>query len=221
MIYMAVVSISAVPSYQRALSQTVRGSQGSPPNQPVLRKADEYHILSYDAYSLMAGSDAAAADASPAAAASEAATSRKGGGYQPVTFDRLSSFPYEMPDSDAIARGLHQDQIPPEIKALNNQKVSIEGFMLATMGYKDKVRAFVLLANQMGCCFGVPPPMNGWVYVTMKRGPTDFIPDVPVTVRGTLKVGEDIKDNAVLSIYQLEADGVDEPKEAQDAWVFR
>ena len=212
-----------VPSYQRIVSLMDRPAtaRASEPRQDASAAEPATGQPTTDG-SQATTPTAAASAASPAAIASAAPAPPASGEYTPISFDVLSSYPYEIPDSDAIARGLLKDQIPASIKALNNQRVTVQGFMLPTLGTKGTVSHFVLLANQMGCCFGVTPSMNGWIYVAMKEGKrTNSVPDVPVTVYGTLQVGEDIKDNTLMSVYRIDADKVDVPKEGRDYWVFQ
>ncbi len=180
LVYLAGARISAVPSYQRILSQPIEVTNASASENRQNPSADGAFLrnnddddpaTSADGRSATAGSEVAAVNAAlPAGISYNGPAQRKNGEYQKISFELLGSFVYDMPDSEGFSRGMYKDQIPAKIKALNDQKVAIEGFMLATMGYKDKVRNFILLANQMGCCFGVPPPMNGWIYVTMKHG---------------------------------------------------
>jgi hypothetical protein len=139
-----------------------------------------------------------------------------------VTFAFLGSYTYQYPDLHTKAEDGSPlplpDQIPAKIKELNGKKVSIEGFMLPSEIEKGKIKSFILLKDIMGCCFGMVPMMNEWVFVKMAGDTTcEFTPDVPITVDGTLEVGEEIKDDTVMSLYRLIADKVHPPK-LQQIW---
>ena len=140
--------------------------------------------------------------------------------FQYLTFDTLGGFLYDIPDPDAPkAPGVKsdekpKDQIPAEIHALNGRKVVLQGYMVPfKVDAEGNVRKFLLVRNQNWCCYGVVPRMNEWVSVTLMNGlKTEVVQDVPLTVYGTLKVGEEIKDNYVVSVYRLEGERVDKDK---------
>jgi hypothetical protein len=142
--------------------------------------------------------------------------------YLRVDFDELATYdydPYEAmpPDLGAgpaaaakeyagppPAEPVRNAQLPPRILALNKKKVIIQGFMVPIEFKRDSVRSFLLVRNQMMCCFGAMIGMNEWVMVQMdgeKR--TTFVQDVPTTVYGELDVGEDIENGMVMSLYRL------------------
>jgi hypothetical protein len=111
-----------------------------------------------------------------------------------VTFDLLGGFNY------------NKDPMPEMIKALNGQRVAVTGFMLPTDFDSEKgtVKSFLLLRNQMGCCFGITPRINDFVDVEMRGGRgAKYIMDIPITVVGKFEVG---KKPLVNSIYRIEAE---------------
>ncbi len=111
-----------------------------------------------------------------------------------VTFDILSGYDFE------------KEQIPELVKSLDGQRVAITGFMLPVDFDGGKVRSFLLLQNQMACCFGMTPKENEFVYVEMSNGEsTKYMPDWPLTVVGKLEVGKKLLVN---SIYRIKADNV-------------
>ena len=140
--------------------------------------------------------------------------------YQYLTFDTLGGFLYDIPDPDApkppdvIGAEKNKDQIPAEIHALNGRKVVLQGYMVPfKVDAEGNVRKFLLVRNQNWCCYGVVPRMNEWVSVTLINGlKTEVVQDVPFTVYGTLKVGEEVKDNYVVSVYRLDGERVDRDK---------
>ncbi len=76
-------------------------------------------------------------------------------------------------------------------------------------GWKES-EGFVLVRNQMFCCFGAVPMMNEWLHVKMEgdaRAP--FIADVPIRVYGTFDVGEVVTKGTLMSIYRMDAADVE------------
>ncbi len=134
----------------------------------------------------------------------------KDGKHLKVTFAALGSFPYEIPDREAILESGDPtkspvDQIPPEIRELNDAKVVLVGFMVPIdVDRRGQIKSFALTQNQMFCCFGVPPSMNEWVMVEMGEGETaEYVSDLPIAVFGDFKVGEEIEDGYVMSVYRM------------------
>jgi hypothetical protein len=70
------------------------------------------------------------------------------------------------------------------------------------------VTEFLLLKNQMGCCFGISPGINEWIDVrTSGKGVNPLMDDL-LTVYGTLHVGE-VRENGYLTgIYRLDCERV-------------
>lgn len=143
--------------------------------------------------------------------------------YLRVNFDELASYDYDpfeavapelgsgthkVVDDDAgpqpTAAPLKNSQIPERIMALDKKKIIVQGFMVPIEFKRDAVRSFLLVRNQMMCCFGAMIGMNEWVMVQMdgeKR--TSYVQDVPTTVFGELEVGEDIQNGMVMSLYRM------------------
>ncbi|MDH5682163.1 MAG: hypothetical protein OEZ36_11285 [Spirochaetota bacterium] len=120
--------------------------------------------------------------------------------YQNVAFDFLAGYNYEK-----------RPVIPQKVRALHSRHVLIEGFMLPVAVKGGKVKGFMLMRDQMMCCFGVAPKMNEWLIVQMKT-PMPFYPDVPVRVFGKLTVGEKREGGMVVNLYRLEGDFIIPPK---------
>jgi len=127
-----------------------------------------------------------------------------------ITFDKLASYDYKFPDVGAEAKDTKQ--IPPSVQKLGGREISIRGFMIPMANDGEDVLEFVLVRNQFACCYGIMPKMNEWVHVKMAPGKTaPFALDIPITVHGTLDVGEVWENGVVMSLYRLECDRVDEP----------
>jgi hypothetical protein len=144
----------------------------------------------------------------------------KDGEHLKVTFAALGSFPYEIPDRDAILQSEDPskapvDQIPEEIKALDKEKIVLVGFMVPIdVDRRGQIKSFALTQNQQFCCFGVPPAMNEWVMVEMAEGETaEYVSDLPIAVFGDFKVGEEIEDGYVMSVYRMAGNDVMDVRE--------
>jgi hypothetical protein len=136
--------------------------------------------------------------------------------YSPLDFHALSDFSFDIPD------GAYNDKpnlkklkpkissmIPKSVKALDGTKVQIAGFMLPLDEEAGGARKFILMRNQITCCFGGANRVNEYIMVTMNGPkPAPFIPNVPVSVRGTLTVGADFQDGVLNGIYQMAGEEV-------------
>jgi len=131
-------------------------------------------------------------------------------GFLELTFVNLGGWEYIYPLDEEIATmpeepdGSTLDRFPEHIRELNGKKISLEGFMIPADVIEGKVKSFILIKNQSGCCFGVMPLMNEWVYVTMAGDKTtEFMPDIPLKVQGEFKIGESVREGMVVSIYRM------------------
>ena len=120
---------------------------------------------------------------------------------------------YDAPDKPVIKRTNTVDeadkQIPPAIKAYDQKEVLIKGFMVPTQVDGDKASEFMILQNQMSCCFGVAPRINELVTVKVPGKGVPLIMDQPVIVKGTLHVGT-IRDadGFIIGVYQMDGEKV-------------
>lgn len=124
--------------------------------------------------------------------------------HEDVTFDKLASYKYEVHERvDGVAP---VEQIPASVKELDTRKIAIRGFMLPYRNDGENVIEFILLRNQGLCCFGTVPRMNEWIHVKMAPGKgAPYSIDVPITVFGTLSVGEEYEKNVLMSLYRMES----------------
>lgn len=132
-------------------------------------------------------------------------------GYRRVPFDILSGYEYMIPTLvvDKETEEQLKDQIPGYIKALDDTKVSLEGYMVPLDIEDEKVKSFILTNSMMLCCFGSMPWINEWVYVEMSEdSAADFFNDTVIRVSGVLDVGEEVEDGIVLSLYRMEGQDV-------------
>lgn len=135
--------------------------------------------------------------------------------HQPLTFNMLTSYPFREPnwakmDDPAYIASLKLDeQISPQIQAMNGKKVEIQGFMLPLDMPEGELRTFMLLKDQMACCFGNLPRLNEWVYVRVPhKKQVSIHQDVLITLFGTLRVGAKFEGEVLTGIYHLELDRI-------------
>jgi hypothetical protein len=124
-------------------------------------------------------------------------------GYLKLGFDRLGSFPF-VGDCSTVSAAATEAQIPAAIKKLNGQKVIVTGFMLPVkMGNNEELTTeFLLLRSQLLCCYGVAPQANEWILVEIPKGVKPLM-DVPISFRGTLRVGAMFESGYLTGIYSL------------------
>ncbi len=160
--------------------------------------------------------------AQPTPTAAAPVPKRRGGqnadqkdGYQLLTFDTLISYPIKEPNwakmTDPVyISSLNLDaQIAPALQAMNGKKVEIQGFMLPLDMSDGNLQTFMLLKDQMACCFGNIPRLNEWVYVRVpKKKQINVHQDVLVTLFGTLHVGAKFEQEILTGIYHLDLDRI-------------
>ena len=123
-------------------------------------------------------------------------------GWISAGFQVLSSYDYRL---DEQGKPLKDARIPAHIQAWNDKNIAVSGFMVP-LGLDERgVYEFVLVKNQLLCCYGQVPNMNEWIHVKLKE-PAAPTTERPVIVRGLFHVGEEFQDGQLLSIYRL--DGV-------------
>lgn len=136
-------------------------------------------------------------------------------GYLKLGFDLLASFKFIAPEYDPAANpksppATGEEQIPALVKSWNGKKAIVTGFMLPTKldssSGKAKAVEFLLMANQMACCYGTVPNMNDWVIVKIPAG-VPITQDIPISFRGTFKVSPAFESGYLTGIYELDAEG--------------
>ncbi|MBP95293.1 hypothetical protein CMK18_05030 [Candidatus Poribacteria bacterium] len=131
--------------------------------------------------------------------------------WQSISFDILADYDFGTLDwsggsqsNQFIANQIEQI-IPESIKALDNQQVSVTGFVLPVETDGERIDSFLLLRDLQMCCYGTLPELNEWIYVQVPNHleAKNLISDTPIKVRGTLQVEPRFKDDFLLSIYSL------------------
>ena len=150
--------------------------------------------------------DPATANASPG----DSADSADGGAPSVVdpgtlvdkTFDDIK---FEMEVGQAFERSL----LTPEIEALFDRRIRIRGYMYPTFQQRG-LKQFVLVRDNMECCFGPGAALFDCILVKMNDGRTADFSVRPVAVEGTFRFEEfiDPLNGSHLAIYKLEGESV-------------
>lgn len=142
----------------------------------------------------------------------------KADGYVSITFDKLAAFNFDMPDEskgpqkadDAAKTG---GQIPSDIRALNNKRIALKGFMLPLKVEGGLITEMLIMRNQSMCCYGSTPRINEWVNVKMSGKGVKPIMDQVITLFGTIKVGEIRENGYLVGIYDMVGDKMAGPED--------
>ena len=151
--------------------------------------------------------------AGPGVAVKSAPTVQTGeGGYLKVGFDVLAGYqfttppPFDAAADPKAAPPAVDGQIPGSIRQLDGRKVLVTGFMLPIKMEAGLVKEFLLLKNQMMCCYGVAPQLNEWILVRMTGEDVKPVMDIPVSFYGRLKVGAMYESGYMTGLYLLEGE---------------
>ena len=101
-----------------------------------------------------------------------------------LTFDDLK-FDIEKGGS------FHRSMLPKEIEALNKKQIRIRGYILPTSVFKQTgIEEFVLVRDNMECCFGPGAMLYDCIIVQMEKGKTADFTTRPVAVKGKFEIKE-------------------------------
>jgi hypothetical protein len=124
-----------------------------------------------------------------------------------ITFDTIK---FDMEKDDPYDREL----IGPEIEALTGKNIKIRGYILPASVFKQTgITGFVLVRDNMECCFGPGAALYDCIVVQMKPGKTTDFTVRPVAVEGTFKI-EELEnpvepDGNPIAIYHLDGEAVE------------
>jgi hypothetical protein len=141
--------------------------------------------------------------------------SEASGAYPAVGFDKLASYNFDLADDGPVtnqtaAVDKADEQIPAMVKAFNQKKVSIKGFMLPLKVEGGAVTEFLIMKDQSMCCYGSVPKITEWVSVKTANKGMKPIMDQPVSIQGTLHVGAMRENGYLVGIYQMEGEKLTE-----------
>ncbi|MCA9125937.1 MAG: DUF3299 domain-containing protein [Planctomycetales bacterium] len=98
-----------------------------------------------------------------------------------------------------------REMLTKEIEALNKKTVRIRGYIYPTF-QREGIKEFVLVRDNLECCFGPGAAIFDCIRVKMEPGKTATYTTRPVAVRGKFEIDEfRIPDGPLLAIYKLTA----------------
>ncbi|MBX3167574.1 MAG: DUF3299 domain-containing protein [Candidatus Eremiobacteraeota bacterium] len=131
--------------------------------------------------------------------------------YRPVTWKQLSSFACPV---KAISLPL-----PSDVQALDGQRVQLSGYMVPLDMDGTRIQSFLLVRDQMLCCFGKMPALNEWVFVEFpKGGGLELQVDRPLQVSGHFRAREEREKGVVMSLYRMQAEKVQVLQNTSQGW---
>jgi hypothetical protein len=135
----------------------------------------------------------------------------KAGDLLTVGFDKLASYNFDIPDDAPVTNQTAtvdkaDEQIPANVKAFNQKKVSIKGFMLPLKVQDGSVTEFLIMKDQSMCCYGNVPKITEWVSVKTTGKGVKPIMDQAVSIQGTLHVGAMRENGYLVGIYQMDGE---------------
>ena len=144
----------------------------------------------------------------------------KGDDYAMVGFDKLAGYSFDLPDellappSNKLAEASLRtsQQIPALVKAFDQKRVALKGFMLPLKVKDGLVTELLIMRDQSMCCYGTVPKINEWVSVKMTGGGVKPVMDQAVTLYGQLHVGEMRENGYLIGIYALDGDKMAAPE---------
>ena len=122
-------------------------------------------------------------------------------GITEATFDDVK---FEMVKTDKFERSM----LTPKVQSLFDQRIRIRGYMYPTMRRKGLTQ-FVLVRDNMECCFGPGAALYDCILISMEPGKTAEYSIRPIAVEGTFRLDEyPGPDGRPLAIYQMQGEAV-------------
>lgn len=135
-------------------------------------------------------------------------------GYERLDFRDLVNFTYEVSwegDGLEFDFSAYSKRVPKRLREKSGLSIAVEGFMIPTIvDENNKVKEFLLLPDQMSCCFGQSPEANGWVVVSAKEG-VEVLMDQIIRATGTLTVEERWDEEFFVGLYHLDCNEITGP----------
>ena len=136
------------------------------------------------------------------------------GDFLTVSWDKLSGYKfdlYEVASETDSGRPLlrSDDVIPPDVKRLDGQHVTVRGYVLSLRSRRGRISDFLLLRDQGTCCFGEKAQINHFIRVKHREGIPHTANGGEVTVSGVLHVGEIYVGGYLTGLYNLDLEKAD------------
>ena len=120
---------------------------------------------------------------------------------QAISFDDIK---FNMKIDDPFDRSM----LTKKINDYDGQKIKIRGYILPSFK-QDGLTQFVLVRDNLECCFGPGAALYDCVMVEMQVGKSASYSVRPVTVEGDFKIAEwEDYDGVIRAIYHLDGDEV-------------
>ena len=97
--------------------------------------------------------------------------------------------------------------VPENILDLDGKPVEIAGFMMPLSLNGQQVEEFFLMPDTGGCCFGMMPELNGYVFARAENG-TSLFNNIPIRIRGKLEVQEVWQNGFFSHLYFVQVEEV-------------
>lgn len=107
----------------------------------------------------------------------------------------------------AVGDPFHRRMLPESISTLAGKQMCIRGFMLPTP-QKRGIKQFVLVRDNLECCFGPGAALFDCILVDMKAGEMAEYTIRPVAVTGTFDIQEVKDGDRHLAIYHIAGETV-------------
>lgn len=118
-----------------------------------------------------------------------------------ITFDTIK---FDIKKGQKFKR----EMLTEAIEGLKTQKVKLRGYMFPTF-QQSGITKFVLVRDNMECCFGPGAMIYDCVMVEMAEGKSTDFSVRPIAVEGTFDVKPiDDGEGNLLSLYYIKGDGV-------------
>ena len=119
-----------------------------------------------------------------------------------ATFDDLK---FEI-EADA---DFDKSMLTPKVENLFEKRIRIRGYIYPTLKKKG-LKQFVLVRDNLECCFGPGAALYDCILVHMQEGKTAVFSIRPITVEGTLTFEEFIDyDGTTRAIYRIDGESVE------------
>ena len=137
-----------------------------------------------------------------------AAVSAAGAGEGPTAGEMLETsfddIKFELEKTEKFRRSM----LTPRIEQLLGRRIRIRGFIFPTLK-KRGLTQFVLVRDNLECCFGPGAALYDCILVHMQPGKTAEYSIRPVAVEGTFRFEEFVDyDGTIRAIYHLDGEAV-------------
>ena len=118
-------------------------------------------------------------------------------GDKTVTFAQLAA---AIPTGNSLA----VESLPRPVRDLVGSRVVLTGYMMPLAMEHGGARQFLIMQNQMACCYGQMPNANEYVIAKAAGEPLEAALDTPIAFSGVLKISPSVVEDVVVGFYELE-----------------